>query len=367
MSFFVKPNLNQKHVSDLFESGGFVLESVPKKPIFIFSKYIVLFTLKNYIMRKGLVMSEKSKPQKHISNRINRREILRLFAGTSAAGTAALALGSCATTGGSLKPAATKGRINHSIAHWCFAEYWSLEKMCHVAKQLGCKSIELVGPNDFATLKKYGLTCALAPNGTPDPPFVKGFNNPKYHDMIISKTRETIDACAEYNFPSVIAFTGYRENIPDDIGAKNCVAGLKKIIGYAERKKVNLCIEVLNSRVDVEMKGHPGYQGDHTDYVMEIVKKVGSPRMKLLFDIYHIQVMDGDIITRIREYKDYIGHYHTAGSPGRGEIGDSQEINYRPIMKEIVKTGYRGYVGHEFVPTRNPFKGLTEAVKICDV
>jgi hydroxypyruvate isomerase len=335
-----------------------------KEPIVVLITIKIILNVKRFIVWKGFVMSEKSKLQKFISNHINRREMLRMIAGS---GAAALTVGSCATESGHLKPAATRGRINHSIAQWCFAEYWSLDRMCHIAKQLGCKSIELVGPNDFATLKKYGLTCALAPNGTPDPPFVKGFNNLRYHDMIISKTRETIDACAEYNFPNVIAFTGYRENIPDDVGAKNCVAGLKKIMGYAERKKVNLCLEVLNSRVDIEMKGHPGYQGDHTDYVMEIIKKVGSPRMKLLFDIYHIQVMDGDIISRIREYKDYIGHYHTAGSPGRGEIGDNQEINYKPIMNEIVKTGYKGYVGHEFVPTRNPLEGLAEAVRICDV
>jgi hydroxypyruvate isomerase len=313
------------------------------------------------------MMSNKEQLTNHINNHISRRDMLRMVAGTSAAGAATFTIGSCAAGEGHLRTAATKGRINHSMASWCFAQYWDLDKMCQVARQLGCKSVELVGPNDFATLKKYGLVCALAPNGTPDPPFVKGFNNPKYHDMIITKTRETIDACSEYNFPNVIAFTGFREDIPDDIGAKNCVTGLKKIIGHAERKKVNLCMEILNSRVDVEMKGHPGYQGDHTDYCMDIIKQVGSPNMKLLFDIYHVQVMDGDIISRIRQYKDYIGHYHTAGNPGRGELDDKQEINYPAIMKEIVKTGYHGYVGHEFVPTRNPFKSLSEAVTLCDV
>lgn len=313
------------------------------------------------------MMNEAIKSHIRVDNHISRRRVLRMFAGTGAAGAAALALGSCATGDGHLKPAATKGHINHSIAHWCFAPYWDLGKMCQIAKQLGCKSIELVGPNDFATLKKHGLTCALAPNGTPDPPFVKGFNNPQYHDMVIAHTREMIDACAEYNFPNIIAFTGYRENIPDDVGAKNCVTGLKKIVGYAERKNVNLCLEILNSRVDIEMKGHPGYQGDHTDYVMDIVKQVSSPRMKILFDIYHVQVMDGDVISRIRQYKDYIGHYHTAGSPGRGEIDADQEINYPAIMKEIVKTGYQGFVGHEFVPKRDPLVGLTEAIALCDV
>ncbi|MCP4614273.1 MAG: TIM barrel protein [Planctomycetes bacterium] len=312
-------------------------------------------------------MGEKKQSKNRVNNHISRRNMLRMVAGTGAAGAAALTLGSCATGDGQLKRAATKGRIKHSIAHWCFAPHWDLDEMCQIAKQLGCKSIELVGPNDFATLKKYGLVCALAPNGTPDPPFVKGFNNPEYHDMVIAHTREMIDACAEYNFPNVIAFTGFREDIPDDAGAKNCVDGLKKVIGYAERKKVNLCLEILNSRVAVEMKGHPGYQGDHTDYVMDIIKRVGSSRMKILFDIYHIQIMDGDVISRLQEYKEYIGHYHTAGNPGRCEIGDNQEINYRAIMKEVAKTDYRGYVGHEFIPMGNPLEGLAEAVTICDV
>ena len=309
-------------------------------------------------------MSEKNNPNIRSADRIDRRSMLKMAACT---GASALALGSCASVEGHLKPAATKGRINHSVAYWCFAEHWDLEKTCQITKQLGGKSIELVGPKDFPTLKKYGLTCALAPNGMPDPPFVKGFNNPEYHDMIIAKTRETIDACAEYNFPSVIAFTGFREDIPDDVGAGNCVTGLKKIIGHAEKKKVNICLEILNSRVAVEMKGHPGYQGDHADYCIDIIKKVGSPRMKLLFDIYHVQIMDGDVISRIRQHADYIGHYHTAGNPGRGELDDKQEINFPPIMKEIVKTGYAGYVGHEFIPTRDPLKGLTEAITLCDV
>jgi hydroxypyruvate isomerase len=290
--------------------------------------------------------------------------MLKMVAGT---GAAAVALGSCTSIEGRRKPAARKGRINQSIAHWCFAEYWNLEKMCQVAKALGCKSIELVGPSDFATLKRHGLVCALAPNGMPDPPFVKGFNNPEYHDVVIARTREMIDACAEYNFPGVIAFTGFREGIPDDVGARNCVTGLKKIISHAEKKKVNLCLEILNSRVAVEMKGHPGYQGDHTDYCMEIIRQVGSPRMKLLFDVYHVQIMDGDVIGRIRQYKDYIGHYHAAGNPGRNEIGDTQEINYRPIMEEIAKTGYAGYVGQEFIPTGDPLESLRQAVLLCDV
>jgi hydroxypyruvate isomerase len=235
--------------------------------------------------------------------------------------------------------------------------------MCGIAKQLGCKSIELIDPKHWPTLRKYDLVCAI--HGSHG--FDKGMNNPKYHDMCLAKLRDSIDACCEYGFLNVITFTGFREDIPDNEGIKNCVNGYKKIIPHAEKKKVNLCLEVLNSRVAIEMKGHPGYQGDHTDYCMEIVKQVDSPRMKLLFDIYHVQIMDGDIISRIRQYKDYIGHYHTAGNPGRCELDDKQEINYKPIMEEIAKTGYSGYVGQEFIPTRDPLEGLTEAVTLCDV
>ena len=297
------------------------------------------------------------------NSRISRRAMLRVAAGLGAAGATALALPSCAVTEKRAQKAATKGRINQSICYWCFEKHWDLEKTCRIANQLGCKSIELVDPQHWPMLKEHGLVCAIANSHG----FVQGMNNPAYHDMCIAQMRDAIDACAEYGFPNVITFTGFRENIPDDVGITNCVTGFKKIVGYAEKKKVNLCLEILNSRVDVEMKGHPGYQGDHTDYCMEIVKQVDSPRMKLLFDIYHVQIMDGDVISRIRQYKDYIGHYHTAGNPGRNEIDDSQEINYRPIMQEIAKTGYTGYVAQEFIPTRDPLRSLTEAVRLCDV
>ncbi len=304
-------------------------------------------------------MSQKNQPD----NRISRRNMLRTVARTGAAGAAALTFGSCARNRRRAGRGATESRINQSIVYWCFKDYWDIEKTCQIAKRLGCKSIELTEPSDWPTLQEYGLVCAIASSHG----FEKGMNNPEHHDMCLEKLQDSIDACSEYGFPSVITFTGFRENIPDDVGIKNCVDGYKKIMPYAEKKNVNLCLEILNSRVDIEMKGHPGYQGDHTDYCMEIIKQVGSPRMKLLFDIYHVQIMDGDVIARIRQYADYIGHYHTAGNPGRGEIDDTQEINYRPIMEEIARTGYTGYVGQEFIPTRDPLKGLTEAVALCDV
>ncbi|MBA7697102.1 hypothetical protein ES703_105760 [subsurface metagenome] len=307
-------------------------------------------------------MSGKKQSKTSINNRISRRSMLQIAAGT---GAAALGLNSCATItiGTSTKQRAIEGRINQSIVYWCFEKHWDIEQTCKIARHLGCKSVELVDPRYWPTLRKYGLLCAL----TGSHGFEKGMNNPEYHDMCLKELQDSIDACSQYGFPNVITFTGFRENIPDDVGITNCVNGYKKIIRYAESKKVNLCLEMLNSRVAIEMQGHPGYQGDHTDYCIEIIKRVGSPRMKLLFDIYHVQIMDGDIISRIRQYKDYIGHYHTAGNPGRCEIDDRQEINYKPIMEEIVRTGYLGYVGQEFIPTGNPFRGLKEAVILCDV
>ncbi len=309
-------------------------------------------------------MSENKRSKTSTNNRISRRSMLRTAAGIGAAGSAAMTIGSCSTfTGEQTKKRATEGRINQSIVYWCYEKHWDMEETCRAARLLGCKSVELVEPVHWPTLRKYGLICALHSSHG----FEKGMNNPENHDMCIEKIRESIDACYQYGYPNVITFTGFRENIPDDVGMMNCVDGYKKIIRYAERMKINLCLEILNSRVNIEMQGHPGYQGDHVEYCIEIIKRVGSPRMKLLFDIYHVQIMDGDIITRIRQYKDYIGHYHTAGNPGRCEIDDRQEINYKPIMEEIARTGYQGYVGQEFIPTGNPLKSLKQAVLLCDV
>ncbi len=291
------------------------------------------------------------------SARITRRRVLQSAAGLAAAA----ALGSRPAPAG--ETVAKNKRLKQSIVQWCFDKHWNIEQLCQQAKRLGCPSVELVDPKDWPTLKKHGLICAIARSHT----FEKGMNNPKYHDMCIEKMRVAIDACAEAGFPSVITFTGFHEGIPADVGLKNCVAGYKKIVGYAEKKKVTLCLEMLNSRVNEYMKGHPGYQGDHTDYCIDILKQVGSPRLKLLFDIYHVQIMDGDIIRRIRQYAEYIGHIHTAGNPGRGELDNKQEINYPPIMQALVEIKYDGYVGQEFIPTRDPAKGLEEAVKLCDV
>ncbi|MDB5385775.1 MAG: hyi 1 [Planctomycetaceae bacterium] len=273
-----------------------------------------------------------------------------------------------------------KGHINHSVVFWCFniaGEKWDIEQTCVNARRLGIKSVEICGPDTWPTLKKHGLACAIAPNGMPGAPFMRGLNNPRYHDEVIAVTTKMIDDCHAAGVPRVISFTGYKWNNAEDptsgeisleAGAANCVAALKKLAAHAEKKNVTICLEHLNTRDSSHpMKGHPGYQGDDIDYVANIVRKVGSPHVKVLFDIYHVQVMNGDVIRRIEQCKDVIGHIHTAGNPGRGELDDKQEINYPPIMRKLLEIGYAGYVGHEFIPTRDPLAGLREAVQLCDV
>lgn len=261
------------------------------------------------------------------------------------------------------------GRIKQSLVQWCYAPYFDMPKMIEVAKKLGCGSIELGEPKYYPLLRDAGLHCAIGSiDMGPDAPFVHGFNNPKYHDKVVKATRDAIDACAEFGYKNVICFTGMAEGLSPEEGADNCVAGFKKIIGHAEKKNVTLCLEMLNTRDSSHpMKGHPGYQGNHTDYCVDIIHRVGSPRMKLLFDIYHVSIMDGDIIRRIRQHKDVIGHVHTAGNPGRGELDDHQEIAYKPIMEALLEVGYQGWVGQEFIPTRDPMAGLEQAVTLCDV
>lgn len=307
---------------------------------------------------------------------VNRRTVL-------AAGAAALGATSPFATS-ALRAAAAeparKGRIKQSIVAWCFelfGEKWTIEKTCQVAKDLGCVSVELAPPEAWATIKKHGLTCAITPNGMPGAPFVKGLNNPRYHEEVIARTSEMIDKAAEAGFPNVIAFTGFKWRDAEDPtsgeisleeGADNCVKALKQLCGHAEKKGVTICVEHLNTRDDSHpFKGHPGYQGDDIDYVANIVRKVGSDKAKLLFDIYHVQIMNGDVIRRIEQCKDVIGHIHTAGNPGRCELDDTQEILYPPIMRKLVEIGYEGYVGQEFIPTRDPLAGLKEAVALCDV
>jgi sugar phosphate isomerase/epimerase len=301
-----------------------------------------------------------------------------LLGGLAAAAPALAGLRAAAQTS-TARPAGN-GRIRQSIVFWCFntaGERWNLERTCQAARELGCLSVEIVPPEDWPTLRRHNLTCAIAPNGMPGMPFVRGFNNPRYHEEVIAHTRRTIDACAEAGVPNVIAFSGYKWRDADNPrsgeiskqeGFDNCVRGLRAIVPHAERRGVTICMEHLNTRDTTHpMKGHPGYQGDDLDWMAGIIRRVNSPRLKLLFDIYHVQVMHGDLIRRLEQNRDIIGHIHTAGVPGRGELDDHQEILYPAVMRKLLQIGYRGYVGQEFIPTRNPMEGLRQAVRLCDV
>ncbi len=296
-----------------------------------------------------------------VPSAVSRRDLLR-----GAVGGAALAALPAAVHAAEEKPVTaekvvTKGRINHSVCAWCYK--MPLEQLAANAAAMGLKSVELIGPDQWPVIKKHGLVCAM----TGSHGIAKGFNIKANHEECIAAVKKSVDACSEAGFPSVICFSDNRKGIPDDVGLETTVEGLKKVIGYAEQKKVNLCLEVLNSRVDMEMKGHPDYMCDHVEFAAEVCRQIASPRMTFLFDIYHIQIMQGDIITRIKKYHEYVGHYHTAGVPGRNEIDDTQELNYPAIMRAIAETKYTGYVGQEFIPTRDPMTSLREAVKRCDV
>jgi hydroxypyruvate isomerase len=272
------------------------------------------------------------------------------------------------------------GRIKQSLAYWCLNATdwrWDIHRICETACRLGCESVELVPPDLWPVVRQYGLNNALAHNGMPDPVFAKGLNNPRYHEEVIARTCAVIDQCAEAGIPNVIAFTGFQWRdaddhaspvIPRDEGARNTVKGLRELAQYGEQKGVTVVLEQLNTRDDSHpMKGHPGYQGDDIDYCAAIVRDVASPNAKLLFDVYHVSIMNGDVIRRLRQYGPWIGHVHVAGNPGRAELDDLQEINYPAVMRALVEIGYSGYVGQEFIPTREPLEGLTAAVECCDI
>ena len=249
------------------------------------------------------------------------------------------------------------GRINQSVSKWCYGKF-SLDELCAISKKMGIKAIDLLGPGDFETVKKHGLVCSMISTHG----LTKGLNRKENHEGCLARIRDAIDAAAEYGFPNVITFPGNRAGMPDDVGIENSVAALKQVVSHAEKKKVNICLEYLNSKVN-----HKDYMFDNIKWGVEVCKRVGSERCLILYDIYHAQIMEGDIIRTIRTYKDYMGHYHTGGNPGRNEIDETQELYYPAIMRAIVETGFKGYVAHEFVPKRDPIKSLAYAVRICDV
>ena len=286
---------------------------------------------------------------------MKRRTALKLLA---SAGAAALS-----TAAAEERPyRITHGRIRQSVVPWCFNPM-PIEELAKHSAAMGLQSVELCDPKHWPMLKELGMTCAIAGSHG----FAKGFAHREEWDECHAKLRERIGQSAEAGVGRVITFSGFRRGLSDEEGIRNMVEGLKQVAGLAEEKKVTVCIEMLNSRVDISMKGHPDYFCDSVERTVEICRQVGSPRVKMLFDIYHVQIMHGDVISRIRQHKEWIAHVHTAGVPGRAEIDDTQELNYPPIMKALIEIGYDGFVGQEFIPTRDKVASLAQGVRICDV
>lgn len=257
-------------------------------------------------------------------------------------------------------PARWKGRINHSVCRWCFNAI-PMEEFCRAVAELGIPAIDLVGPNDWHLLKKYGLYSSMC-NGA-ELGLTKGWNDPQYHEQLLKNYLEMIPKVAEAGYRNLICFSGNRNGMDDETGMQNCVSGLEQLLPLAEKHGVLLCMELLNSKIN-----HPDYMCDKSPWGVELCKRLGSEHFKLLYDIYHMQVNEGDVIRTIQDFHLYFAHYHTAGVPGRHEIDDTQELYYPAIMRAIVETGFTGYVAQEFIP-KNPDKlaALAAAVKICDV
>jgi hydroxypyruvate isomerase len=257
------------------------------------------------------------------------------------------------------------GRIRHSVMGWCFNPMPTGELMagCH---RMGMTAMEGIERKFYPELRKLGMKPSLISSHG----FKDGPSSRDNHAACLAKLREAIDVAVEFGAPGVITFTGMRvKDLSDEQMAKNCIDGWKQVISYAEEKGVNLCLEHLNSRDNTHpMKGHPGYFGDHVDFCVDLIKRVDSLRMKLLFDIYHVQIMDGDVIRRLRQHIGTIGHIHTAGVPGRGELDEAQELNYPAIMRTLLELGYSGYTAHEFIPTWDDrLAALRHGVRVCDV
>jgi hydroxypyruvate isomerase len=280
------------------------------------------------------------------------------FGSVAAAGVCAAAgiLGSEAS--GNAQNPPLKGRLKQSVCRWCYPKF-SLDQLCAAAKAIGLQGIDLLNENEWPTLKKYGLTCAMAtgPSG-----ITEGWNRPQDHDKLVKESERMLPLVKAVGAPNMIVFSGNRRGLPDSDGLVNCAQGLKRIMPLAEQLGVNVTMELLNSK-----RMHKDYQCDHTAWGVELCKRVGSERFKLLYDIFHMQIMEGDIIDTIHENIKYLAHFHTGGVPGRNELDDTQELNYRPIAQAILDSGFQGFVAHEFLPRHDPLTSLKQAALLCDV
>jgi hydroxypyruvate isomerase len=282
---------------------------------------------------------------------MSRRSALRSAAALAAAGSLARAE----------SPAATrKGRVNHAVCRWCYNKI-PLEELCRAAKSMGIAGIDLLSLDQVPVARAHGLACSLL-SGVPGG-IGKGLNRPEHHDAIVAWFEEAAPAAAALGVTNLIVFSGNRDGLDDAAGLENCAAGIKRLLPICGKHGVVAIMELLNSKVN-----HPDYQCDHTRWGVDLCKLVGSPRFKLLYDIYHMQIMEGDVIRTIQESHEFIGHYHTGGVPGRNEIDESQELFYPAIIRAIVATGFTGFIAQEFIPKGpDPLAALRQAIEICDV
>jgi hydroxypyruvate isomerase len=296
-----------------------------------------------------------------MASNVNRRNALKnIIAGTAAIGVSSGFSALAMDKSESDQPLRLKGNINHAVCRWCFSSF-DVETLCTEAKKIGIQGIDLVGPKDWPTLKKHGLESTMC-NGA-EINLTDGFNDEKFHEKLIQNYTAMIPLVAEAGYKNLICFSGSRRGIDDETGWNNCVKGLKQLMPLAEKHNVVLVMELLNSKIN-----HKDYQCDRTSWGAELCKRLGSENFKLLYDIYHMQIDEGDLIRNIREYHQYIAHYHTAGVPGRNEIDDTQELYYPAIMKAIAETGFKGFVAQEFIPKNaDKIASLKKAVSICDI
>ncbi len=297
-----------------------------------------------------------------MSSTVNRRKLIKQVL----TGSAALATGVVipsnilAAVKNQTSPSPLKGNINHTACRWCYGGI-PIDTLAKNFKEIGMIGMDLVGPADWKVLKDNGLISTMC-NGA-EISLTEGFNTLEYHDKLVKNYTDHINYVADAGYTNLICFSGSRKGMDDETGLKNCVTGLKRIMGHAEKRGVIIQMELLNSRVD-----HKDYMCDKSSWGVELCKQLDSPNFKLLYDIYHMQIDEGDIIRTIQRDNKYFGHYHTGGVPGRHEIDERQELNYPAIMRAIVKTGFKGYVAQEFIPAdKDPIVSLTTAIKICDV
>ncbi|MFN8573691.1 MAG: TIM barrel protein [Gemmatimonadaceae bacterium] len=288
-------------------------------------------------------------------NELDRRSFLEASLGVVAGGSLLTGAGGLASPS---TAAPLKGRLKQSVCQWCYDKI-PLDDLCKAAADIGLKSVELLSEHQWDTPKRYGLTCAMA-NG---PSTIRvGFNRPSEHDRLVAESERLLPLVAAAGLPNMIVFSGNRDGMSDSEGLENCVRGLQRITPVAERLGVTVCMELLNSKVD-----HHDYMCDRTPWGAELVKRVGSPRFKLLYDIYHMQIMEGDVIRTIRDNFGHIAHFHTGGVPGRNEIDETQELYYPQVCRAILDLGFTGYLAQEFVPAREPLISLRQGATICDV